>query len=50
MFDNFEAISNDPRSGTGVFRGLKRHTSYNTGESESAHGFDSRAGNDVNTR
>lgn len=32
MFDNFEAISNDPRSGTGVFRGLKRHTSYDTGD------------------
>lgn len=32
MFDNFEAISNDPRSSTSVFRGLKRHTSYDTGE------------------
>ena len=32
MFDNFEAISNDPRSGKSVFRGLKRNTTYTTGE------------------
>lgn len=28
MLENFEAIKNDPRSGTGVFRGLKRNTTY----------------------
>ena len=32
MLDNFEAIKNDPRSKTGVFIGLKRNTTYATGE------------------
>lgn len=32
MFDNFAAISNDPRSSTGVFRGLKRNTTYHKGD------------------
>ena len=32
MLEKFEAIKNDPLSGTGVFRGLKRNTTYNTGD------------------
>lgn len=32
MLEKFEAIKNDPRSGTGVFRGLKRNTTYSTGD------------------
>nr|DAK09773.1 MAG TPA: hypothetical protein [Caudoviricetes sp.] len=32
MLEKFDAIKNDPRSGTGVFRGLKRNTTYSTGE------------------
>lgn len=32
MFETFKAIKDDPRSSTGVFCALKRHTSYDTGE------------------
>lgn len=32
MFETFKAIKEDPRSGAGVFRWLKRNTTYGTGD------------------